>query len=90
MLVDEQQEERNKARTETLTSVLSSGANLVIWTVAVLMILGELGINLGPLIAGAGIVGVAVGFGAQSVVKDFLRGCLCLLKINTELEIQLT
>lgn len=80
LLVDEQQEERNKARTETLTSVLSSGANLVIWTVAVLMILGELGINLGPLIAGAGIVGVAVGFGAQSVVKDFLSGMFMLVE----------
>ena len=80
IVVDEQQEERNKARTETLTSVLSSGANLVIWTVAVLMILGEVGINLGPLIAGAGIVGVAVGFGAQSIVKDFLSGMFMLVE----------
>ena len=80
ILVDEQQDERNKARTETLTSVLSSGANLVIWTVAVLMILGEVGINLGPLIAGAGIVGVAVGFGAQSIVKDFLSGMFMLVE----------
>tara|TARA_B100000686_G_scaffold320378_1_gene371962 strand:- start:4334 stop:5365 length:1032 start_codon:yes stop_codon:yes gene_type:complete len=80
MLIDEQQEERNKARTETLTSVLSSGANLVIWTVAALMILGEIGINLGPLIAGAGIVGVAVGFGAQSIVKDFLSGIFMLVE----------
>ena len=44
------------------------------------MILGELGINLGPLIAGAGIVGVAVGFGAQSVVKDFLSGMFMLVE----------
>ncbi|MEC8974164.1 MAG: mechanosensitive ion channel family protein [Actinomycetota bacterium] len=80
MLIDDQQEERNKARTETLTSVLSSGANLVIWTVAVLMMLGELGLNLGPLIAGAGIVGVAVGFGAQSIVKDFLSGMFMLVE----------
>jgi small conductance mechanosensitive channel len=80
LLIDEQQEERNKARTETLTSVLSSGANLVVWTVAVLMMLGEIGINLGPLIAGAGIVGVAVGFGAQSIVKDFLSGMFMLVE----------
>jgi small-conductance mechanosensitive channel len=80
LLIDEQQEARTKARTETLTSVLSSGANLVIWTVAVLMMLGELGINLGPLIAGAGIVGVAVGFGAQSIVKDFLSGVFMLVE----------
>ena len=49
----------------------------VIWGFALLTILGELGINLGPLIAGAGIVGVAVGFGAQSLVKDFLSGLSC-------------
>lgn len=80
ILIDEQQEARTKARTETLTSVLSSGANLVIWTVAGLMMMGELGINLGPLIAGAGIVGVAVGFGAQSIVKDFLSGVFMLVE----------
>ena len=43
-------------------------------------ILGELGINLGPLIAGAGIAGVAIGFGAQSLVKDFLAGIFMLVE----------
>ena len=45
-----------------------------------LISLGEVGINLGPLIAGAGIVGVAVGFGAQSIVKDFLSGMFMLVE----------
>tara|TARA_Y100000766_G_scaffold175689_1_gene150911 strand:+ start:4018 stop:5115 length:1098 start_codon:yes stop_codon:yes gene_type:complete len=80
VLQGEQSDIRTKARTETLTSVLSSIANLVIWTVAVLISLGEIGINLGPLIAGAGIVGVAVGFGAQSIVKDFLSGMFMLVE----------
>ena len=44
------------------------------------MILGELGVNLGPLIAGAGIAGVAIGFGAQSLVKDFLSGIFMLVE----------
>ena len=48
--------------------------------VAVMMSLGEFDVNLGPLIAGAGIVGVAVGFGAQSLVKDFLSGVFMLLE----------
>ncbi|HJM29364.1 MAG: mechanosensitive ion channel family protein [Acidimicrobiales bacterium] len=77
---DEQSELRTKARTETLTSVLSSITNLAIWTVVALMALGEIGVNLGPLIAGAGIVGVAVGFGAQSIVKDFLSGMFMLVE----------
>ena len=80
VLRDEQAELRTKARTETLTSVLSSIANLAIWSVAALMALREIGVNLGPLIAGAGIVGVAVGFGAQSIVKDFLSGMFMLVE----------
>lgn len=79
-LIDEQSEQRSAARTETLTSVLGSAANMTIWTVAGLMILGEVGISLAPLIAGAGIAGVAIGFGAQSIVRDFLTGFFMLVE----------
>ncbi len=71
---------RAAARAETLGSVLRSISTAVIWGFAFLTILGELGINPGPLIAGAGIVGVAVGFGAQSLVKDFLSGLFMLIE----------
>lgn len=67
-------------RTATLTEVLSYLIRVVVWTVASLMVLGQLGINLGPLLAGAGIVGVALGFGAQNLVKDFLAGFFILLE----------
>jgi small conductance mechanosensitive channel len=60
--------------------VLRSVATVVIWTIAVLMVLGELGINLAPLIAGAGIAGIALGFGAQSLVKDVLSGFFMLIE----------
>ncbi len=79
-LIDEKSEQRSAARAETLTSVLSSAATMVIWTVAALMILGEVGISLAPLIAGAGIAGVAIGFGAQSIVRDFLTGFFMLVE----------
>ena len=69
---------RSAARAETLGYVLRSVATFAIWAIAVLTILGELGLNLGPLIAGAGIAGVAIGFGAQSLVKDFLAGIFIL------------
>jgi small conductance mechanosensitive channel len=49
-----------------------------VYTIAAVTILGELGINLGPLVASAGIAGVAIGFGAQSLVKDFLAGLFML------------
>ncbi len=71
---------RAAARAETLGSVLRSVATFTIWVIAVVTILGELGINLGPLIAGAGVAGVALGFGAQSLVKDFLAGMFMLIE----------
>ncbi len=71
---------RAAARAETLGLVLRSIATFVIWTIAFITILGELGINLGPLIAGAGLAGVALGFGAQSLVKDFLAGIFMLVE----------
>jgi small-conductance mechanosensitive channel len=73
-------ERRNLQRAATLTQALSYTVQLTIWTLALLLVLGELGINLGPLLAGAGIAGVALGFGAQSVVKDFLSGFFILLE----------
>jgi hypothetical protein len=54
--------------------------SVVIWTIVVITILGVFGVNLGPLIAGAGIIGIAIGFGAQDLVKDFLSGVFMLLE----------
>jgi moderate conductance mechanosensitive channel len=71
---------RSAARAQTIGLVLRSIASVVIWAIAVTTILGELGINLGPIIASAGIVGVALGFGAQSLVKDFLSGIFMLIE----------
>ncbi|MFP3908214.1 MAG: mechanosensitive ion channel family protein [Acidimicrobiales bacterium] len=71
---------RAASRAETLSSVLRSLSTAVIWTFAVLMVLGQMDINLGPLIAGAGVAGVALGFGAQSLVKDFLSGIFMLIE----------
>jgi small conductance mechanosensitive channel len=71
---------RSAARAQTLALVLRSIASITIWTVAIAMVLGELGIYLGPLLAGAGIAGVAIGFGAQSLVKDFLTGMFMLIE----------
>jgi small-conductance mechanosensitive channel len=72
--------ERRKQRTETMGSVLRSVASIVIFGVSVATILGELGVDLGPVLASAGIVGVAVGFGAQNLVKDFLSGIFMIIE----------
>ncbi|MBU2669471.1 mechanosensitive ion channel family protein [Actinoplanes bogorensis] len=72
--------ERRRQRAEAIGSVLRSFISAVIFTMAALLVFGELGFNLGPLLASAGIVGVALGFGAQSLVKDLIAGLFMLLE----------
>lgn len=71
---------RAEQRASTLGDVLASSLRAVIWIVAALVILDQIGINLAPLLAGAGIAGVALGFGAQSLVKDVISGLFILLE----------
>jgi moderate conductance mechanosensitive channel len=72
--------ERRRQRAETVGSLLRSITSLVIGVLALMLVLGEVGFDLGPFIAGAGIIGVAVAFGAQNVVKDFLSGIFMVLE----------
>jgi small conductance mechanosensitive channel len=72
--------ERRRQRTETLGSVLRSMITAVVMGVAFLMVLSEFNLDLAPLLASAGVAGVALGFGAQSLVKDFLSGIFMLLE----------
>jgi moderate conductance mechanosensitive channel len=81
--VDHEQHEtmqRRSQRADALGTLAISAAKVVIWAMATMVALGTVGINLGPLIAGAGILGVAIGFGAQDLVKDLLRGVSMLLE----------
>ena len=64
----------------TLAAVINSVGVFVVMFVSTLMILGTLGLNLGPLLASAGIVGLAIGFGAQTLVKDVINGFFILLE----------
>jgi small conductance mechanosensitive channel len=72
--------ERSAQRAATIGAVMRSIAALLIWSVAGLTILDELGVNLAPLLAGAGIAGIALGFGAQSLVRDFVSGLFMLIE----------
>ena len=76
----DEQAERSKQRAQALGTVLRSVAGLVIYSLAAFIILSEFGVNVGPLIASAGIVGVALGFGAQTLVRDFLSGIFMLVE----------
>ena len=73
-------EERRRQRALTMGSLLRSIATFVIAIVALLMVMAELGLPLAPLLTSAGIGGVAIGFGAQSLVKDFLSGIFMIIE----------
>jgi small conductance mechanosensitive channel len=76
MIMGQRREQRAKAVGQLLRSALV----LVVWGTATLLILTELGVNVAPLIASAGVVGVALGFGAQTLVKDYLSGFFMIVE----------
>jgi small-conductance mechanosensitive channel len=71
---------RQKERASTIGGVLSATLKSATWVIATAMALGEFGFDLGPLIASAGIVGVALGLGAQTLVRDILSGIFMLIE----------
>ncbi|MFF0270110.1 mechanosensitive ion channel family protein [Kribbella sp. NPDC004536] len=72
--------ERRAQRAETIASLLTSAVTIVLTAVLVVMVLAELGFNILPVIASASIIGVALGFGAQTLVKDFLAGVFMIFE----------
>ncbi len=71
---------RQAERARTIGTVLTSTFTAFIWVISFGMILGEFGFDLGPVIASAGVIGVAIGLGAQSLVKDVLSGIFMLVE----------
>jgi len=72
--------ERMRQRSETVGSVLRSIVTFTVFGIAFVTILGTLGINLAPLVASAGVIGIAIAFGAQTLVRDFLTGIFMILE----------
>ena len=76
----EEEKREWELRAKTLARITNNFISIAIITVAIFLILSEVGIQIGPLLAAAGIAGLAIGFGAQSLVKDFLSGFFILLE----------
>ncbi|GAA2438856.1 mechanosensitive ion channel family protein [Actinomadura vinacea] len=72
--------QRRAQRARTMGSVLRSIASIVVMGTALFSVLGQMGVNLAPVLASATVIGMAVGFGAQNIVKDFLAGLFMLLE----------
>ncbi len=67
-------------RVQTISGVVGPALSILIWLLALIMMLREMNFNIGPLLAGAGVAGVALGFGAQSLIKDVLNGMFLLIE----------
>ena len=73
-------DERVELRTRTLSGLVVSTVAVVVWTLATVTVLSQVGVKIGPLLAGAGVVGLAVGFGAQQLVRDVISGFFVLVE----------
>lgn len=83
--------DRRDQRSSTISTVLNTMTSVIIWGTAILMSLTVFGVNIAPLLASAGIAGVALGFGAQTLVKDYISGIFLIFEdqygIGDEVEI---
>ncbi|MEA2113581.1 MAG: mechanosensitive ion channel [Patescibacteria group bacterium] len=77
---DDAHTSQKEKRAETLGHIIVTTGNIVIYVVILLMALSLFGVNIAPILAGAGVVGLAIGFGAQSLVKDFVSGLFILVE----------
>jgi small conductance mechanosensitive channel len=80
LVVKEEDTTEQEKRVETIMNIILSFARIVIWVMILMLVLRNVGIDIGPLLAGAGIAGLAVGFGAQELVRDFISGIFILLE----------
>ncbi len=76
----EESAEELKKRTETLTGILFGVVSAIVWIIAVVMILGEFGVDITPLIAAIGIASLALGFAAQNIIRDYLYGFFIVME----------
>ncbi len=77
---DDDNTSQKEKRAETLGQIIITIGNIVIYAVILLMVLSVFGVDIRPILAGAGVIGLAIGFGAQSLVKDFVSGLFILVE----------
>src|SRR5699024_3631011 len=73
-------QQRRQQRAETLSNVARNLVRMVVWSVALVMILSEVGVEIAPVIASLGVIGLAAGIGAQTIIKDFVAGVVMLFE----------
>ncbi|MCF8218845.1 MAG: mechanosensitive ion channel family protein [Bacteroidales bacterium] len=78
--VSQSEKRESEKRVETLASIIYGLVRIILWVIFIMILLQKFGINIAPIIAGAGIIGLAVGFGAQELVRDFISGFFVILE----------
>lgn len=73
-------QEEERKRIETLVTVFEGTLKFIVWVIAILMILPEFGLNIAPILAGVGVVGLAIGMAARDIVSDFISGLFIILE----------
>jgi moderate conductance mechanosensitive channel len=81
--IPEREEARRTTRARAVSHAVAGTLSALVWILVLVAVAGILGIDLGPVIAGAGLAGVAVAFGAQSLIKDLLAGVMILLRTTS-------
>jgi small conductance mechanosensitive channel len=77
---DDDHESQKEKRAKTLSRIVIATGNIIIYAIILIMILSVFGVDIRPILAGAGVIGLAIGFGAQSLVKDFVSGLFILVE----------
>jgi len=77
---DDNHVSQKEKRAKTLGRIVVTTGNIIIYAIILLMVLSLFGIDITPILAGAGVIGLAIGFGAQSLVKDFVSGLFILVE----------
>ncbi|MFW6140850.1 MAG: mechanosensitive ion channel family protein [Acidobacteriota bacterium] len=80
LFLKKRDDEESRKRAETISSVIRNTLSVTVVTLALLILIGQIGIEIGPLLAAAGIAGLAIGFAGQSLVKDIINGFFILLE----------
>ncbi|HKK58677.1 MAG TPA: mechanosensitive ion channel family protein, partial [Salinivirga sp.] len=78
--MDKDDASETEKRINTLMNIARGASNIVIWAIFLMILLSKFGVNIGPILASAGILGLALGFGAQELVRDFISGFFVLLE----------
>ena len=73
-------EETSSKRIDTLAGVFGSAIKFIVWIIAFMMILPEFGVNVAPILAGVGLMGLAIGMAARDIISDFISGLFILLE----------